>query len=325
MQMLRISIVIPAFNEEENVPLICSILESVLEKEDINYDIIVVDDGSTDNTWEVIEQLHRAKGNVGGIKLSRNFGHQNALMAGLHVAKGDAVITMDADLQHPPEVIPQLIEAWQEGYKIVNTRRTETEEEPFLKRLSSKAFYKTFSWLTKSTIKSGMADFRLLDRKVVDELKGFSEIHIFLRGLVQWIGFPVTEICYSAHARKSGRTKYGWRRMLGFSVAGITSFTILPLRISILLGLVTAILAFTELCYVLFSALVLKTTVAGWASTLAVISFLFGILFIVLGVIGEYIGRIFELTKARPLYLVEKSLCVSDDCTVESQDQPTEL
>ena len=306
--MSRISIVIPAFNEEENVPLICNILESVLEKGNINYDIIVVDDGSTDNTWKVIEQLHRAKGNVGGIKLSRNFGHQNALMAGLHVAKGDAVITMDADLQHPPEVILQLIESWQEGYKIVNTRRTETEEEPLLKRLSSKAFYKTFSWLTKSSIKAGMADFRLLDRKVVDELKGFSEFHIFLRGLVQWIGFPVTEICYSAHARKSGRTQYGWRRMLGFSLAGITSFTILPLRISILLGLITSILAFAELCYVLFSALVSKSIVAGWASTLAVISFLFGILFIVLGVIGEYIGRIFEVTKGRPVYIVEKSL-----------------
>lgn len=314
--MSRISIVIPAFNEEENVPLACKTIESALEKEDIDYDIIVVDDGSTDKTWETIEQLHRAKGNIGGIKLSRNFGHQNALMAGLHVAKGDAVITMDADLQHPPEIIPQLIESWQEGYKIVNTRRTETENEPFMKRLTSKAFYKTFSWLTRSTIKAGMADFRLLDRKVVDELKGFSEIHIFLRGLVQWIGFPVTEISYSAHARKSGKTKYGLRRMLGFSLAGITSFTILPLRISVVLGLVTAILAFTELCYVLFSALVLKTTVPGWASILVVISFLFGVLFIILGVIGEYIGRIFEVTKARPLYIVEDSLNTSDDSSI---------
>jgi len=312
-----ISIVIPAFNEQESLPILCERLDDVLQNFSSNYEIIIVDDGSRDSTWSVLEKLHQDNPSILGIRLSRNFGHQNALLAGIHAARGHAVITMDADLQHPPETIPKLLKYWQKGYKIVNTVRLSTERESAPKRLTSRLFYRVFSWITGSSIKRGMADFRLLDREVIEILKQFHEPHIFLRGLIQWMGFRTAEVGFIAPSRQSGQSKYSWRAMFRLALVGITSFSILPLRLSILIGMVTALLAFCELFYVLVVALVYKTSLPGWASTLGVISFLFGILFVILGMVGEYIGRIFEVVKSRPLFIVEKRLDLSNEGTLD--------
>ena len=306
--MPQISIVVPAYNEEENIRILSERLVSILQSIRCDYEILIIDDGSRDRTWEAIEGVHQENSRIRGLRLSRNFGHQNALLAGLHAARGAAVITMDADMQHPPEIIPELVRHWKEGCKIVNTIRTETERESLPKRLTSRLFYRAFSWLSGSSLREGMSDFRLLDRDVVEVLKQFNEPHVFLRGLVQWIGFRTREVRFGAPARHKGSTKYSWRRMIGFALVGLTSFSILPLRLSIMVGMLTAVLAFAELCYVVVVALVNETAVPGWASTLGIISLLFGVLFIMLGVIGEYIGRVFEVAKGRPLFIVEERL-----------------
>jgi dolichol-phosphate mannosyltransferase len=306
--MTQISIVIPARNEEGNLPVLCKELSEVLSTLQYEYEILIVDDGSTDSSWKTIQTLHQQQVGIFGIKLSRNFGHQNALMAGLHFASGDAVITMDADMQHPPSVLPSLISRWEQGYKAVNTLRIATEKEGFGKRVTSKFFYRVFSWLSGSPLKSGMADFRLLDRSIVEVLTSFQEPHIFFRGLIPWVGFSSTDVEYKSPPRLSGSAQYSFRMMVRFALAGLTSFSIFPLRISILIGIITAGLAFIELFYVLFTAIIAETSVPGWASTLGLMSFLFGILFILLGVIGEYIGRIFETVKGRPQFIIQDAL-----------------
>ncbi|MGH9459854.1 MAG: glycosyltransferase family 2 protein, partial [Vicinamibacteria bacterium] len=230
----QISIVVPAYNEEENIRILSERLVSILEAMARDYEIWIIDDGSRDHTWEAIEVVNQRNPRIRGLKLSRNFGHQNALLAGLHAARGAAVVTMDADLQHPAEVIPELIHHWEKGYKIVNTLRTETDRESLPKRLTSRSFYRVFSWLSGSSLREGMSDFRLLDREVVEILRQFNEPHVFLRGLVQWMGFRSCDVTFTAPARQKGHTKYSWRRMVDFALVGLTSFSILPLRLSIL-------------------------------------------------------------------------------------------
>jgi len=303
-----ISIIVPVLNEEKNIAILCNELQSILVTQNANYEIIIVDDGSVDDTWSNIKQLSIDNPRIQGLKLTRNFGHQNALIAGFHAAQGQAIITMDADLQHPPELIPTLINHWKNGYKVVNTTRISTENETLLKRITSKAFYRIFSWLTGISIKEGMADFRLIDVEVAENINSMNEPHIFLRGLIQWMGFKTAEVSYYAPKRQNGNSNYTWCRMLQFAIVGITGFSIFPLRVSILIGLITSLFAFVELGYILIIALLYKTAVQGWASTLGLISLLFGVLFILLGMIGEYIGRIFEATKKRPVYITEQHL-----------------
>lgn len=303
-----LSVVVPAFDEDASLPALTARLHDTLKPLGIAYEIVVVDDGSRDRTWAVIERLHREDPRVLGLRLSRNFGHQHALLAGLHVARGAAVVTMDADLQHPPEIIPALVKRWSEGARVVNTVRVSTADASPVKRLTSRAFYRAFSWLSGSTMQPGGADFRLLDATVVAELRRFREPHVFLRGVVQWMGFATAEVAFEAPARHAGRTKYSLRRMAGFALGALTSFSLVPLRLSIVFGLLTALAAFAELVYVLVIALVERTAVPGWASTLGVLSFLFGVLFVLLGVVGEYVGRIFETVKARPLFIVADRL-----------------
>ena len=298
-----ISIIVPVLNEEKNIAILCKELKASLVSQNVNYEIIIVDDGSVDDTWGNIKQLSIDNPRIQGLKLTRNFGHQNALVAGLHAARGQAIITMDADLQHPPELIPILINYWEKGYKVVNTIRITTENEPLLKRITSKAFYRIFSWLTGISIKEGMADFRLIDAEVAENINSMNEPHIFIRGLIQWMGFKAAEVSYHAPKRQNGNSNYTLCRMLRFAVIGITAFSIFPLRISIVIGLITSLFAFFELGYIFIIAFLYKTSIQGWASTLGLISLLFGILFILLGMIGEYIGRIFEATKKRPVYI----------------------
>ena len=224
------------------------------------------------------------------------------------MARGNAIISLDADLQHPPESISELVAKWQQGFRVVNTVRIDSAKIGMRKRLMSRAFYKIFSVTTGSDLGPGMADYRLLDRAVVNELKRFHEPHLFLRGLVQWMGYPSTVVRFHGAPRSSGASKYSWRRMFRFAITGMTSFSVMPLRISILIGFITSALAFAELTYVLVIALVYEATVPGWASMTGIVSLLIGVLFMVLGVIGEYVGRIFETVRNRPAFLISESL-----------------
>lgn len=298
-----LSVVVPVYNEAENVePLAAAVREALADQA---YELVFVDDGSSDATLERIEGLAAADGRVVGVALSRNFGHQVALSAGLREARGQAVVTLDGDLQHPPELIPQLLDKWREGYNVVQTQRLDVETPGAVKRWTSRAFYRVFSALCGIRLDPGMADFRLLDRSLVDELCRMREGQLFLRGLVAWMGYRKAVVPFTPAARHAGKTKYSMRRMLRFAGAGLFSFSAVPLRLGVLAGLIAALLSFAEIVYVLV-VYFRGETIPGWASTMAIQSFLFGVLFVLLGLQGEYLLRIYRRVQGRPGFLVER-------------------
>jgi glycosyltransferase involved in cell wall biosynthesis len=320
-----LSIVIPAYNENGNVPKLHAELATVLSSLGIPWEVIVIDDGSTDNTWKVINGLHEKDNRVKGLRFSRNFGHQYALLAGFHHSTGDAVISMDADLQHPPDVIPRLFAKWQKGHKIVKTIRLDPPDYSAFKRLTSRLFYKMFSYLSGVRLERGMADYRLLDRQVVNDILLFCEEGLFLRGIVQWVGYSTATITYPGLKRFSGTTKYTLRKMLRFAWHGISSFSVVPLRIAVLSGFIASAISFMGIGYAIYGKLIEGRAVPGWASTIAIISFLFGILFILLGLLGEYIGRILIEVRQRPRFLISERLGVSvsastSDATINAKE-----
>jgi dolichol-phosphate mannosyltransferase len=303
-----LSLVVPAFNEEASLPELHRRLAAVLDQLGLPAELIIVDDGSSDETWRVIGKLHAADPRVAGIQLSRNYGHQFGLLAGLVQSRGRAVVTLDADLQHPPELLPRLFEAWRAGAKIVHTVRIDARGTSLWKRATSRLYYRIFSLLSGVELEAGVADYRLIDRQVLESLLAFGEEGLFLRGIVHWIGFPSARIEYRAEARFAGASKYTFRRMLRFARTGLLSFSIIPLRLSIVLGIVTAGLAFAELLYAFSIKLFSDKAVPGWASAVSVVSLLFGILFILLGVLGEYLGQILLEVKRRPRFLVSDAI-----------------
>lgn len=304
----KISVVIPAYNEPGNLHRLYTELTEVLSSLNMSWEIVFVDDGSEDKTWEEIVSIHTADTRVKGIRLSRNFGHQYALLAGLSQATGEAVISMDADLQHPPQVIPTLVDEWHKGRKIVHTVRLDPKDLPFLKKLTSKLFYKIFTLLSGVKMDQGMADFRLLDRQVVNEILRLREGGLFLRGLVEWVGYPSSKIKFQGRSRFSGESKYKFRKMLRFAWMGITSFSIIPLRLGIILGLLTSMGAFYQLIDALYTKFFTDKAVPGWASLIGMVSLLFGILFVLLGIIGEYIARILEEVRGRPRFIISEQV-----------------
>lgn len=302
----KISVVIPVYDEEENIHVLYEKLRDVLRKVE-DYEIIFVDDGSTDGTLKNIERLNKKDSKVKYLSFSRNFGHQIALKAGLDHASGDGVITMDGDLQHPPEYIVPMLKKWEEGYEAVYSIRSEDTYASFFKKTTSNFFYKILNTLSDVYIPPGGADFRLLDKKIVDLIKNMNEPSFFLRGIVPWLGFQQTSITYKVGKRLAGRTKYSARRMFLLALDGITSFSIKPLRIATFIGFVLAILSAIYGIYAIIIRVVYQIGIPGWASIVTTIVFMGGIQLMMLGVIGEYLGKLFIESKKRPLYLVKKT------------------
>ena len=300
-----LSVVVPAFNEAENIPLLYRHIAEVLHKMvSQRWELILVDDGSRDVTWSVICGLAADDPKVRGVRLSRNFGHQYALMAGLEMAEGDAVITMDCDLQHPVEMLPLLFEKWRAGYKVVKTLREDACDVGWFKGWTSRSFYRLFSYLSGVRLQPGVADFRLMDRQALHELLRFNEEGLFLRGLTEWIGFSSCAIPYHAGQRACGQSQYSLKKMVSLAWKGVSSFSIMPLRIGILIGLIGSLLSVLGVLYAFFGHFFGRRTVPGWASTLMVISLLFSLLFVYLGILGEYVGRIIIEVRRRPRFIV---------------------
>lgn len=299
-----LSIVVPAFNESGNLPVLVERLATALQAYD--WELVVVDDGSSDDTFGVLCDLARRDPRVRGLTLSRNFGHQYALLAGLDVARGEAVVSMDADLQHPPDLLPQLVARWQDGADVVLTERIPAGRLPWFKVVTSNLFYRLFSWLSGVRMEPGDSDFRLLDRRVLDSLRQVDRTHLFLRGLVRWAGFRCDRVRYDVRDRHSGQSKYSLRRMLRLGFTGITAFSSAPLRAGIGLGLLTSGVAVLEFLYALWVKF-RGHPVPGWVSLVGVTTVLFAINFLLIGMIGVYIGRIFEKVQGRPPYLVART------------------
>ena len=305
MSHKKISIVVPSFNEASNIS---KLHEKIIEHLNPVYqkEIIFIDDGSRDKTLAVIKELHQKDPDVHFISFSRNFGHQNALRAGIDHATGDCVISMDADLQHPPQLLNHLIGKWEEGYDIVYTKRERDKRLPWLKNLSAIFFYKLLNWLSNTEIVEGAADFRLMDRKVADVIKNNREHHLFLRGYISWIGFKQYQIGYFPDKRFSGETKYSLKKMISFAISGITSFSIKPLRLAILFGVIISFFSAIYLSYVLYLAIFTDKAITGWASLIASILLLSSINLLCIGILGEYIGKLFMQAKNRPSYIVKE-------------------
>lgn len=300
-----LSIVVPACNEEENLPVLLDRITEILSPENhLEWEVVFVDDGSRDHTWKTIRCLAQKNGRARGVRLSRNFGHQYALMAGLEHARGDAMITMDADLQHPPEMIPRMIEAWRQGYRIVKMVRQDPPSTGLWKKISSRMYYHLFAWLSDVPIHPGLADFRLLDRQVLEEVRRFREEGLFLRGIVEWVGFDSCELTYQALERLKGKSKYNLKKMLRLGWHGISSFSTFPLRIGILFGITGTVLSLFGILYALYGKLIEGEAVPGWASIMMGISLLFSLLFVYLGIMGEYIARIVIEVRGRPRFIV---------------------
>jgi len=304
---MKVSVIIPAFNESGNIiPLVTRLNEVLNEYPDRQ--ILFIDDGSTDNSLQILHQLHQQDNRIGYISFSRNFGHQHALRCGIDYADGDCVISMDGDLQHPPELIPEMIKKWQEGYDIVYTQRTEEEGIGVFKKMTSALFYKLMNYLSDVTLEPGTADFRLLDARVANVIRNSHEQGLFVRGFISWMGFRQYKITYRAAPRYSGSTKYSIRKMLSFALNGITSFSIKPLRFSIIAGALISALAFVYAMYAVMLYLFYpEKAVPGWASVLVSVLFIGGIQLLFLGVLGEYLGKLFMQAKQRPGYIIKES------------------
>jgi glycosyltransferase involved in cell wall biosynthesis len=301
-----VSVVIPAFNEADNLTVIIDRLESVFSKTAYNVEFILIDDGSKDKTLAILKAMATVKSNLFYIEFSRNFGHQLALKAGLDKASGDCVISLDADLQHPPELIIQMLEKWEEGNDVVYTRRLEDKSLSYGKRKSSVLFYKMLNILSSIRIEEGTADFRLMDKKVIDVFKNFEENEPFIRGLIQWMGYQQVAIDYIPSKRYSGSSKYNLRKMMRFALQGVTSFSIKPLYTAVYLGFSFSMLSILYVPYV-FYAVYSGIEVDGWASTIMTIVFFGGLQLIIMGIIGIYIGKMFMQTKNRPNYIIKST------------------
>jgi dolichol-phosphate mannosyltransferase len=304
---MKISVVVPLFNEASNLPVLTERLKNVIEKNPIaQWEVLFVNDGSTDQTAWLLTSFALKHTWLTIIHLSRNFGHQNAITAGMDHSTGNAVIVMDGDLQDPPELIPRMVALWQEGNDVVYATRMARHGETLFKKLTAAAFYRILKSLTDTPIPVDTGDFRLMSRAVVDALQQMPERNRFVRGMVSWTGFNQTSLLYERDQRLHGRTKFSVLKMLRFAANGILSFSKVPLDLIVSLGLLFSLASFIGILFVLYETFVLKSTVRGWGSLMVAILFMGGIQLICIGMVGEYVGRIFDEVRKRPTYIVHR-------------------
>lgn len=304
--MKKVTILIPAYNEEEAIPSLYAELDRVAALcGDYLFDFLFVDDGSSDATLFILEQLRQKDQRIKTLALSRNYGKETAMIAGIDYAKGDALVILDADLQDPPELIIEMLKWWEEGYDDVYAKRRTRKGESWMKRVTSKRYYAMLQKTTRIPLQRDTGDFRLLDRRCIDALKTIRETQRYTKGLFSWIGFKKKEILFDRQPRIAGKTKWNYFNLINLAIEGFTSFTIVPLRVSTIAGFFVSVIAFIYMVIILIRTLMFGADVSGYPSLMMVILFLGGIQLISLGVIGEYLGRIFNETKKRPLYFID--------------------
>ncbi|WP_396150201.1 glycosyltransferase family 2 protein [Flavobacterium sp.] len=304
-----IAIVIPSYNEATNIDVLIQALNETIVNINYNFKFIFVDDGSSDETVVILKEKSKEHQHIFYLELSRNFGHQNALKAGIDLAKNDvdAIISMDGDMQHPPKIIPKLIQKWEEGFEVVYTIREEDKKLGFIKNKTSNLFYGLMNKLSDIKFEPGTADFRLIDKKVAQVFSDFTENELFIRGIINWVGFKQFAIHYEPNERYSGKSKYTVGKMMRFAVQGITSFSTKPLSMAIILGISLSVMAFIfYIAYVLYSVYY-GHVISGWASVITTVVFFGGLNLVVLGIIGVYIGKLFMQSKGRPNYLISST------------------
>lgn len=305
--MKKVSILIPAYNEEEVLYTLYDRLENVINKlNNYEFEVLLINDGSKDSTLNILRELRKRDKRMCYINLSRNYGKETAMIAGLDYVTGDCCIILDADLQDPPELIEEMLKYWEQGYDDVYAKRKSRAGESFMKKFTSSLFYKMLQKSTRIPIQKNTGDFRLLDRRCVDALRKFRESERYTKGMFSWIGFNKKEILFDRDPRVAGSTKWNYWKLIDLAIEGITSFTTKPLRISSFLGVIISFCAFVYIVIIIARTLIMGEAVKGYPSLMAVILFLGGVQLLSLGIIGEYIGRVFNETKRRPLYFVEE-------------------
>lgn len=305
--MKKISIIIPAYNEEESLPLLYDRINKLTQSmQNYEFEILFVNDGSKDKTLEIIKMLRRSDNRVSYVDFSRNFGKEIAMIAGVDYATGDCAVFMDADLQDPPELIPELVKYWEEGYDDVYAKRKSRKGETWLKKFTSKMYYKILQHLTKVEIQKDTGDFRLLDRRCLNAMKKLRESQRNTKSMFSWIGYKKKEVLYDRDPRVAGATKWNYMKLVDLAIDGITSFTTSPLRLSTFIAIPTFILLFIYFIYVIVKSIVINEAIQAFQAIILLILFFSGVQILLFGIVGEYLGRIFNETKNRPLYLVNE-------------------
>jgi len=303
----KISILIPCYNEAASLPLLVDeLMQVVYHQSDYEWEILFVNDGSKDNTIEIIKQLRTKDERICYVDLSRNFGKEKAMLAGFDYVTGDCMIIMDADLQHPPDAIPKMLEEWENGYDDVYGKRVSRGKESWLRKTFSLLFYKLLQKLTRVEVLQNVGDFRLLDRSCINVLKQLREQERYTKGMFSWIGFAKKEVEFETQDRIAGQSSWNYKQLVNLAIEGITSFTIAPLKISTFIGVIVAFLAFIYMIYVVIRTILYGDPVQGYPTLIIVILFLGGLQLLALGIIGEYLGRIFNETKKRPTYIAKE-------------------
>jgi len=301
-----ISLVVPVYNEEESLGLFFDEITQVMEKTECDWEIICIDDGSIDATYEKLQEFKKSNGKIKILSFSRNFGKEIALTAGIDYTSGDAVIPIDVDLQDPPELILEMIKKWQEGFDVVLATRKTRGSDGFFKKFTAGVFYKIIGKYSNVEIPANTGDFRLMDKKVVDVVKQLPEKTRFMKGIFAWVGFKSTQIYFDRPERAQGETSWSIGRLFGLAFDGIFSFTTIPLRIWLYIGVIISLISFSYAGFIIFQTVIMGIDVPGYASLMTVVLFMGGVQLLSLGVIGEYIARIYRETKQRPLYILDK-------------------
>lgn len=305
--MKKISVIIPAYNEEESLPILKQRMEKLMNSmENYEFEILFINDGSKDNTINIIKEMREEDNRINYVDFSRNFGKEIAMIAGLDYATGDCAIFMDADLQDPPELIPELVKYWEQGYDDVYAKRRSRKGETWLKKFTSKMYYKILQKTTKIEIQKDTGDFRLLDKRCVNALKKLREAERNTKSMFSWIGYKKKEVLYDRDPRVAGKTKWNYIKLIDLAIDGITSFTTSPLRISTYIAIPTFFLLFDYFIYVIAKCFVIKQAIQAFQAIILLILFFSGVQILLFGIVGEYLGRIFNETKNRPLYLVNE-------------------